>query len=115
VAAMSVARRVSQEFDCELGGPVGYCIRFEDVTSASTRLKYLTDGMLLREAMTDPDLQRYGVIILDEAHEVLHLPCSAPLPHITVLRNCSAPWRQTFCWVFCGTFSAGGRSSGWSS
>lgn len=48
---------------------VGYTIRFEDVSSKETRLKYMTDGMLLREAMTDPLLERYGCIILDEAHE----------------------------------------------
>ncbi|KAL2598768.1 hypothetical protein AAZV13_10G010400 [Glycine max] len=48
---------------------VGYSIRFEDCSSARTLLKYLTDGMPLREAMTDPLLERYKVIILDEAHE----------------------------------------------
>lgn len=69
VAAMSVAKRVSEEMDVELGAEVGYTIRFEDCSSESTVLKYLTDGMLLREAMTDPLLSRYGCIILDEAHE----------------------------------------------
>ena len=48
---------------------MGYSIRFEDLTSKKTILKYMTDGMLLREAMTDPFLERYSVIILDEAHE----------------------------------------------
>lgn len=48
---------------------MGYTIRFEDKTSPKTVLKYMTDGMLLREAMTDPMLSRYGVVILDEAHE----------------------------------------------
>jgi HrpA-like RNA helicase len=69
VAAMSVAKRVSEEMDVELGEEVGYSIRFEDLTSRRTILKYMTDGMLLREAMIDPDLDRYSVIILDEAHE----------------------------------------------
>lgn len=69
MAAMSVAKRVSDEMDVTLGGVVGYTIRFEDVTSKETRLKYMTDGMLLREAMTDPLLERYGCVILDEAHE----------------------------------------------
>ncbi|KAK4768227.1 hypothetical protein SAY87_003368 [Trapa incisa] len=69
VAAMSVSRRVAEEMDVNIGEEVGYSIRFEDCSSARTVLKYLTDGMLLREAMTDPLLERYKVIILDEAHE----------------------------------------------
>uniref|UniRef100_A0A8C5AN30 ATP-dependent RNA helicase DHX15 n=1 Tax=Gadus morhua TaxID=8049 RepID=A0A8C5AN30_GADMO len=69
VAAMSVAQRVADEMDIMLGQEVGYSIRFEDCSSAKTILKYMTDGMLLREAMNDPLLERYGVIILDEAHE----------------------------------------------
>ncbi len=69
VAAMSVAARVAEELDVVLGEEVGYTIRFEDMSSSQTKLKYLTDGMLLREAMTDPLLSRYSVLILDEAHE----------------------------------------------
>ncbi|KAF2804888.1 P-loop containing nucleoside triphosphate hydrolase protein [Mytilinidion resinicola] len=69
VAAMSVAQRVAQEMDVTLGDEVGYSIRFEDKTSAKTVLKYMTDGMLLREAMSDNNLSRYSTIILDEAHE----------------------------------------------
>lgn len=69
VAAMSVAKRVADEMDVTLGEEVGYSIRFEDCSSSKTMLKYLTDGMLLREAMTDPLLERYGCVILDEAHE----------------------------------------------
>ncbi|KAI7749740.1 LOW QUALITY PROTEIN: hypothetical protein M8C21_015595, partial [Ambrosia artemisiifolia] len=69
VAAMSVSRRVAEEMDVTIGEQVGYSVRFDDRTSAITVLKYLTDGMLLREAMTDPLLKRYKVIILDEAHE----------------------------------------------
>ncbi|OCK79881.1 P-loop containing nucleoside triphosphate hydrolase protein [Lepidopterella palustris CBS 459.81] len=69
VAAMSVAQRVAQEMDVTLGEEVGYSIRFEDKTSPKTMLKYMTDGMLLREAMHDNDLSRYSTIILDEAHE----------------------------------------------
>ncbi|KAF5198001.1 Atp-dependent rna helicase dhx8 [Thalictrum thalictroides] len=69
VAAMSVSRRVAEEMDVTIGEEVGYSIRFEDCSSGKTVLKYLTDGMLLREAMTDPLLERYKVIILDEAHE----------------------------------------------
>ncbi|CAI0413272.1 unnamed protein product [Linum tenue] len=69
VAAMSVSQRVAEEMDVIIGEEVGYSIRFEDKSSHKTVLKYLTDGMLLREAMTDPLLERYKVIILDEAHE----------------------------------------------
>ncbi|TXT12825.1 hypothetical protein VHUM_01226 [Vanrija humicola] len=69
VAAMSVAKRVSEEMECELGGKVGYSIRFEDVTSKETKIKFMTDGILLRESHSEPDLDRYSVIILDEAHE----------------------------------------------
>ncbi|KAL2759598.1 hypothetical protein ACRALDRAFT_1039219 [Sodiomyces alcalophilus JCM 7366] len=69
VAAMSVAQRVADELDVTLGEEVGYSIRFEDRTSPKTLLKYMTDGMLLREAMHDHDMSRYSCIILDEAHE----------------------------------------------
>ncbi|KAJ9151053.1 Helicase associated domain-containing protein [Coniochaeta hoffmannii] len=69
VAAMSVAKRVAEEVGCQLGQEVGYTIRFEDCTSPATRIKYMTDGMLQREILMDPDLKRYSVIMLDEAHE----------------------------------------------
>ncbi|KAH8677599.1 P-loop containing nucleoside triphosphate hydrolase protein [Xylariales sp. PMI_506] len=69
VAAMSVAQRVADEMDVELGQEVGYSIRFEDKTGPRTMLKYMTDGMLLREAMHDHMMSRYSCIILDEAHE----------------------------------------------
>nr|CAH7767740.1 unnamed protein product [Callosobruchus chinensis] len=69
VAAMSVAKRVAEEFGCRLGQEVGYTIRFEDCTSPETIIKYMTDGMLLRECLMDLDLKQYSVIMLDEAHE----------------------------------------------
>uniref|UniRef100_A0A672PRX6 RNA helicase n=1 Tax=Sinocyclocheilus grahami TaxID=75366 RepID=A0A672PRX6_SINGR len=69
VAAMSVAKRVSEEYGCCLGQEVGYTIRFEDCTSPETVIKYMTDGMLLRECLIDPDLGQYAIIMLDEAHE----------------------------------------------
>lgn len=55
--------------NCQLGQEVGYSIRFEDVTSEKTRIKFLTDGLLLREMLVDPLLKRYSVIMVDEAHE----------------------------------------------
>ena len=82
VAAMSVAKRVSEEVaSCiedrggvltkknELGGQIGYAIRFEDQTSDDTVIKYMTDGVLLRESLNDADLNKYSAIIMDEAHE----------------------------------------------
>ena len=69
VAATTVAHRVAEEMRCKVGEEVGYSIRFEDVTSAKTRIRFLTDGMLLREALVDPLLSRYAVIMIDEAHE----------------------------------------------
>ncbi|BFZ53571.1 hypothetical protein PYCC9005_000597 [Savitreella phatthalungensis] len=69
VAAMSVAKRVAEEMNCSLGGLVGYSIRFEDRTSAQTQIKYLTEGILLREALADKDLDKYSCVIMDEAHE----------------------------------------------
>lgn len=85
MAATTVAMRVAEEMGCKLGEKVcgatnlfyvrlirfkvGYSIRFEDVTSSATRIKFLTDGLLLREALVDPLLSRYSVIMVDEAHE----------------------------------------------
>jgi len=66
---MSVAKRVAEEMDVGLGQEVGYSIRFEDCSGPRTLLKYMTDGMLLREAMSDPMLENYQVVLLDEAHE----------------------------------------------
>ncbi|KAL3939494.1 MAG: hypothetical protein SGBAC_005800 [Bacillariaceae sp.] len=69
VAAMSVAARVAQEMDVRLGHEVGYSIRFENCTSKSTVIQYMTDGMLLREILTEPDLASYSCMVIDEAHE----------------------------------------------
>ncbi|XP_058194866.1 probable pre-mRNA-splicing factor ATP-dependent RNA helicase DEAH4 [Rhododendron vialii] len=69
VAAVSVSRRVAQELGVRFGEEVGYAIRFEDRTSEKTCIKYLTDGVLLRESLSNPELNQYSVIILDEAHE----------------------------------------------
>lgn len=69
VAAVSVSKRVAEEYGCALGEQVGYSIRFEDVTSSDTIIKYMTDGMLMREYLADNDLKRYSALMLDEAHE----------------------------------------------
>ncbi|GAB2297549.1 hypothetical protein Dimus_031646 [Dionaea muscipula] len=69
VAAMSVANRVSEEMETELGDKVGYAIRFEDITGPNTVIKYMTDGVLLRETLKDPELDKYRVVVMDEAHE----------------------------------------------
>lgn len=69
VAAMSVAKRVALEMGVELGQEVGYSIRFEDCTSNKTKIKFMTDGILLREALMDHTLEKYDCIIIDEAHE----------------------------------------------
>uniref|UniRef100_A0A8C1YCA5 Pre-mRNA-splicing factor ATP-dependent RNA helicase PRP16 n=1 Tax=Cyprinus carpio TaxID=7962 RepID=A0A8C1YCA5_CYPCA len=69
VAAMSVAKRVSEEMNSNLGEEVGYAIRFEDCTSEKTVIKYMTDGILLRESLRESDLDHYSAVIMDEAHE----------------------------------------------
>ncbi|KAL6116415.1 dhx40 [Pungitius sinensis] len=69
VAAITVAQRVAQEMHCTLGKEVGYQVRFDDCTSQSTAVKYMTDGCLLREILADPVLSQYSVVILDEVHE----------------------------------------------
>lgn len=69
VAAMSVAARVAQEMNVRVGHEVGYSIRFENCTSKSTVIQYMTDGMLLREILTEPDLASYSCMVIDEAHE----------------------------------------------
>eukprot|EP01113_Clastostelium_recurvatum_P038740 TRINITY_DN5828_c0_g1_i4.p1 TRINITY_DN5828_c0_g1~~TRINITY_DN5828_c0_g1_i4.p1 ORF type:complete len:671 (+),score=182.62 TRINITY_DN5828_c0_g1_i4:464-2476(+) len=69
VAAVTIAKRVAEEMGENIGDVVGYNVRFEDCTSEKTRVKYMTDGMLVREAMLDPELKKYSAILLDEAHE----------------------------------------------
>lgn len=69
VAATSLAARVAVEQGVPLGTSVGYSIRFDERCSPSTKIKFSTDGMLVRELMSDKLLSHYGVIIIDEAHE----------------------------------------------
>ncbi|CAN6986104.1 unnamed protein product [Brassica rapa subsp. trilocularis] len=70
LAVQSVSARVAEEMGVNLGDEVGYTIRFEDhTTSGVTSVKFLTDGVLIREMMEDPLLTKYSVIMVDEAHE----------------------------------------------
>ncbi|XP_007666558.1 probable ATP-dependent RNA helicase DHX40 isoform X2 [Ornithorhynchus anatinus] len=69
VATISVAHRVAEEMNCSLGSTVGYQVRFDDCSSQDTAIKYMTDGCLLRHILADPNLTKYSVVVLDEAHE----------------------------------------------
>ncbi|HEX5917535.1 MAG TPA: ATP-dependent RNA helicase HrpA [Nocardioides sp.] len=69
IAARSVAERIAEELGTELGDVVGYQVRFTDRTSRASRVKLMTDGILLAELQRDRDLRRYDTIIIDEAHE----------------------------------------------
>lgn len=69
IAASSVAKRIAQELNTPLGEVVGYKVRFQDKLSRDASVKLMTDGILLAETQTDPLLQAYDTIIIDEAHE----------------------------------------------
>ncbi|HEV2060117.1 MAG TPA: ATP-dependent RNA helicase HrpA, partial [Solirubrobacteraceae bacterium] len=69
IAARTVATRIAEELDVQLGGAVGYAVRFDDQTSKNTQVRLVTDGLLLAEIQRDRFLKRYDTIILDEAHE----------------------------------------------
>ncbi|KAI1304582.1 putative ATP-dependent RNA helicase dhr2 [Mortierella claussenii] len=69
VAAINLAKRVAEEVGTPIGQKVGYSIRFDDASSKDSLIKYMTDGIMLRELLSDRLLLRYSVIILDEAHE----------------------------------------------
>ncbi|EAN99926.1 ATP-dependent RNA helicase, putative [Trypanosoma cruzi] len=69
IAATSVAARVATEMDVKLGEEVGYHVRFQSMMGEKTRVLYMTDGILLREAFSDHNLSRFSVVIVDEAHE----------------------------------------------
>ena len=116
VAAMSVAARVAQEVGTKLGNEVGYSIRFEDCTSERTVLKYMTDGMLLREFLGEPDLASYSCMMLDEAHErTLHTDILFGLlkdiaryrPDLKLLIASAMPSNITGVMPFCGVFFNG--------
>jgi len=69
VAAVSVAKWVAEEMGVELGKDVGYSIWFEDICSDETKIKYMTDGVLLKESLIDSELDKYSCVVMDEAHE----------------------------------------------
>jgi HrpA-like RNA helicase len=69
VAAITVAHRVADERHSEIGAEVGYTVRFDDTSSDKTKIKFMTDGVLVRECLSDPTLSQYQAIMLDEAHE----------------------------------------------
>ncbi len=69
IAARSIAERVADELEARVGGLVGYQVRFTDEVGPDTRIKLMTDGIMLAEIQRDPELRRYDTIIIDEAHE----------------------------------------------
>lgn len=88
VAAISVSRRVAFEQKVQLGSVVGYSVRFENMTSSSTMIKFMTDGMLVREALLDPELSNYSWVIIDEAHErSVHTDLLMGLLKLRILTN----------------------------
>ncbi|AFZ80821.1 helicase associated domain HA2 containing protein [Theileria equi strain WA] len=121
VAAKSVAARVAKEFGCNVGEEVGYCIRFDDCTSPSTCIKYMTDGMLLREVLQDPILEKYSAIMLDEAHErtiatdvlfALLKDCASKRPDFRLIVTSATLEAEKFSSYFfnCPIFTIPGRS-----
>ena len=69
IAARTLAARIAEECGVELGAEVGFAVRFNDRTARGTKVKVMTDGILLAELQRDRDLRRYDTIIIDEAHE----------------------------------------------
>jgi ATP-dependent RNA helicase DHR2 len=74
VAAISLARRVGEEMGSLVGGQgpaakVGYSVRFDNATGPNTRVKFLTEGMLLQEFLRDPEMEQYSAVVVDEVHE----------------------------------------------
>ena len=90
IAARMAARRVAEERGLEVGGEVGYQVRFEDVTSAGTRLRFVTEGLLVRRLLEDPKLEGVAVVCLDEFHE-RHLDTDMALAMLRRLQKTSRP------------------------
>ena len=90
LAARMLSNRVAQERGGSAGGEVGYRVRFEDKTGKSTRIVFETEGILLRELISDPLLSAYSAIILDEFHE-RHLHCDLALAYCLALQKTKRP------------------------
>jgi ATP-dependent helicase HrpB len=90
LAARMAARRVAEERGERLGETVGYQVRFEEVASAKTRLRFLTEGVLTRRLLSDPTLKNVGVVVLDEFHE-RHLQADLALALLRRLQKTSRP------------------------
>ena len=90
LAARLAARRVSEELGEEIGGTVGYQVRFEDVSSARTRVRFVTEGVLTRRMLSDPELRGVRAVLLDEFHE-RHLHADVALALLRQLQRSSRP------------------------
>ncbi|HNG94964.1 MAG TPA: ATP-dependent helicase HrpB [Acidobacteriota bacterium] len=90
LAARMAARHVAEEQNCVVGSLVGYQVRFEDVTSAQTRLTFLTEGVFLRRLLTDPTLAGVSVVVLDEFHE-RHLQTDLAISLLKRLQQTTRP------------------------
>ncbi len=105
VAAQTVARRVCEERGCRLGDEVGYCVRFDNQSNPNTKIKYLTDGMLVHESITDKLLKNYGIVMLDEAHErSIHTDILFGLLHLALQKRyllCASALRNIFLSFLC--------------
>ena len=90
IAARMAARRIAEEIRCRVGETVGYQVRFEDVSSASTRLLFMTEGLLVRRLLSDPELRGVSIVILDEFHE-RHIDTDVALALLRRLQRTSRP------------------------
>lgn len=90
IAARMAARRVAEEMGEKVGGIVGYQVRFEEAVSARTRLRFVTEGVLPRRLLNDPELRRAGIIVLDEFHE-RHLETDLALALVRRLQETTRP------------------------
>ena len=69
IAVCCAAKEISKRMNCRLGSTVGYSVRFEDCISPETKIKFITEGLLIKEWLSDPCLKHYSILIIDEVHE----------------------------------------------